>query len=634
MTRCVVVNEFVDKSVQPAARRLIGSTLEVDDAARVERWMDQQLVHVAEALHGRKWPWGVHQGRDLTFHAAMPTVPRVVACLNVWNDRPALEQTVPTWIECVDRVIVVDGAYAGIDAALGASTDGTVEYMRGVVDEAALEVVGPVDGTFWRDQFAKRNTYLDRATAGDLLFVIDADEFVEGAECLHKTHRAYDVGWVRLRARETYRREYDTPRVFRYEAGMKYQGRHHWIEDADGILITSHQYAGIRCDHTVLPITIDHARGLGRTGLRAHAIRGHRHSQTASERAHVKTVSDEHNTAREALRIVHLTQYDPGNVVYRLHSAINATTPHSSIYARVIQKDDENDNNPYDTPYQYDLSKDRDLLRIAVREADVVHCHLGYYGLHTLGVARAGRPLVIHHHGTMYRNAPELRNTQDANEGAGLRLVSNVEMLHYADDLVFLPNPVPATQYKRMREGLDDAGKWPESGSFRVAHAPSKRHLKGTEDFIAVCESLRDAGLPIEPVLIEGVDHETSLEIKATCDACFDSFWLGMQCSGIEAAAMGMPVLAGDERCRDEVNRLFGYVPWTYAPDRDALQYWLRRLMTDPIVYEEEAKRVTDHVRQHHDVAAVTMKYFDLLDERFHWRDRLRIGVYATEGGL
>ncbi len=46
-------------------------------------------------------------------------------------------------------------------------------------------------------------------------------------------------------------------------------------------------------------------------------------------------------------------------------------------------------------------------------------------------------------------------------------------------------------------------------------------------------------GIDIEPVLIENMEHGAALRLKASCDAVFDSFWLGMQGSGLEGAAMG-----------------------------------------------------------------------------------------------
>ena len=76
--------------------------------------------------------WDIHAGRVLDAtplkDLAMPT--RLVACLNVWNDRSVLELTVPSWKDHVDHVIVVDGSYSTTGEDL-LSTDGTQEYLRG-----------------------------------------------------------------------------------------------------------------------------------------------------------------------------------------------------------------------------------------------------------------------------------------------------------------------------------------------------------------------------------------------------------------------------------------------------------------------------------------------------------------------
>src|SRR5919197_2997933 len=65
----------------------------------------------------------------------------------------------------------------------------------------------------------------------------------------------------------------------------------------------------------------------------------------------------------------------------------------------------------------------------------------------------------------------------------------------------------------------------------RVAHAPSKRAVKGTDVVIAAVEALRQRGVAIELDLIEGVPHREARRRYAEADVIVDQLrigWYGM----------------------------------------------------------------------------------------------------------
>src|ERR1019366_9515060 len=80
----------------------------------------------------------------------------------------------------------------------------------------------------------------------------------------------------------------------------------------------------------------------------------------------------------------------------------------------------------------------------------------------------------------------------------------------------------------------------------RICHTPTNDRVKGTVSLDCILPDLMDKGWPIEYVKIINTKHQGCLRIKASCDITFDSYWLGIQGSGLEAAAMGQPVIAGD----------------------------------------------------------------------------------------
>lgn len=552
--------------------------------------------------------WWARSRRDLRLHDATQPGP-IIACLNIWNDAPALRRTLPTWIHQVDALVVADGPYA-VTGARGPSTD-DLEDVLAVVPCPIQRV--RMDGPCWMDQTNKRTALLQaaaRAYPDGTLLIIDADESLLGTL---RPLPVLDVGWVQVANPALYSRRYDQPRLIRAQPGLNYDQRHHWLRVGERLLAT-HQYGGPGWLHRVVSVNLTNHRGLEqapvRQEIKARALRMQHALEGSATTGAV--ASDRQTGRREALRILQLSALDPAFVVGRLHTAINATTPHASICVT------DGDNNPYHAPGQYHHRPDQPLVGVAWDEADVIHWHLNY---NTLGEQKKrwqDKPWrVIHHHGTMLRQRASYYAAL-APTHVGLSLVSNLELLQYGENLRWLPNPMPCAEYRRLR------ASYQPGPTFRVAHSPSKRHLKGTAQFLAAVETLQQAGLPIEAVLIEGRSYAESVALKSRCDAVFDSFWLGIQCSGLEGAAMGLPVIAGDPTVAGLYREVVGDVPYTYANDQVQLTAALERLVRDIPWREAEAKRVATYCETVHDEAAVALRYLDLLDEAFQWRAKMQ----------
>lgn len=548
--------------------------------------------------------WNKHDGRELD------TTPipdraynyRVVACLNVWNDRSTLELTVPSWKDKVDHVIAVDGSYSTTGQNTP-STDGTREYLHSVF--SSIEFIDGAGLT----QCEKRTLYLQRGRSNDYLFVIDADEQVIG-DTFRELPRC-DIGWVRIRS-TLYTKEYGQPRFFKWRPNLQYRGRHHWMYEGDRLFCT-HQYGGVGYIHRPVDITLLNNRELGRSSSRRAIKNVNLSAQNAVEFTLAATtrsvMSDAATQARECLRILTHAYRDDGLAPSRLHTAINRTTPHTSVFFKTRP-------GPFGVPTQYDAGLDYKLLTRAEAEANVIHIHSPASPIFP---QRFNIPLVYHHHGTRLRNNPE-KWAAEAKKRDALVIVSNLELLSWTEDYpaVFLPNAVPVARYRALAEMQRTTIDY--ASTFRVAHSPTVRERKGTTEFLTVCDRLRQRGYPIEPVLIEGLEHDHALMVKASCHAVFDSFWLGIQCSGIEGAAMGLPVIAGDTTVQDRYREQFGFVPYTFADCEEELECMLQRLMEDAQFYQEEAARVSDYVLDNHDESAVALTYLDHLDRAFRWR--------------
>jgi hypothetical protein len=174
----------------------------------------------------------------------------------------------------------------------------------------------------------------------------------------------------------------------------------------------------------------------------------------------------------------------------------------------------------------------------------------------------------------------------------------------------WLPITVPVARYRKLSKKRPATS--PPNG-FRIAHCPTRQSIKGTKEFLKAVDILNAKGLCIIPVLMTDLPQAEALARKRTCDATFDSFWLGIQTSGLEAGAMGQPCIAGDPDVRNLYRERVGYCPYTYAQDQQQLVEQIEQLATDSEYYAAEAKRVSDYVLAYHDYPAVARRYEEML---------------------
>lgn len=300
----------------------------------------------------------------------------------------------------------------------------------------------------------------------------------------------------------------------------------------------------------------------------------------------------------KGLRIGMFTWYDPAGVGWHLKQAINKTTPHLATYFREL-------NNYIKYPEQFHTIRDRALALEVIKKSDVIHCHLGFEYADRVGFNEKAK-YSIHYHGTKFRRDAKTYQEKAASRSA-IQFCSNLELTNYGKDINYLENPIPFDEYNNMINGRAP-GK-----VFKIAHSPTKRSNKGTAIFLKAIEALKKKEYQIEAILIEKKSHKEALEMKVKADACFDSFWLGMQMSGLESACFEQPVLAGDELIRDKMIELYGYCPYTFVTE-DTLEEQICNLINYKQYYKSEQERVTEHVKKYHDYGPVAKKYLELLD--------------------
>jgi len=263
----------------------------------------------------------------------------------------------------------------------------------------------------------------------------------------------------------------------------------------------------------------------------------------------------------------------------------------------------------------FNLPKQLRALRWALPRFDVFHFHAGL----TLAPRRLTLPLLrSRKKGIVFQSwGSDLRR----------RRASEVGYLEQADAVI-------AGSYLTRR--LAPRGRWPEYDVVhpaivlddwepvpaeprdvkRVAHAPSKRAVKGTESVIAAVESLRSRGAPVELDLIEGVPNREARTRYAAADVVVDQLrigWYGM--FAIESMALAKPVVVHlDEEAAAETEEAFGLeLPLVRADEVD-LEDVLAGLVEVRESLPELGRRSRDYVERVHGHTQVARQVLEIYE--------------------
>lgn len=283
------------------------------------------------------------------------------------------------------------------------------------------------------------------------------------------------------------------------------------------------------------------------------------------------------------MRIVMIAENDPAGVGALLRNALHRHTPHT---CRLITTQ---------TRYRHAWEKDlhvpdldaagRQELEAVLDAADIFHFHMLAdehmpLGHTTAAPFLAGKKLVHHHHGHhVFRAEPERFVRKYRELGRQNLLVSTPDLLRKLPGARWQPNLVPE-QLPAYRPAPR-----PADGTVRLAHSPTRKDLKNTDDLLAVCRGLHDALPQFVLELIDDVPHSECLARKQACDLAFDHMqgYYGM--ASLEALSQGLPTIAGLDAWNIATIREYFHcdaLPWVIARNRDELAAAIRRLVGDP----------------------------------------------------
>jgi hypothetical protein len=255
--------------------------------------------------------------------------------------------------------------------------------------------------------------------------------------------------------------------------------------------------------------------------------------------------------------------------------------------------------------YPEDLPYSEPEIRRRYRAADVVHLHNTLYGWRWLDDA-SGKPIVLHHHGTGFRENHEAL-AADVRKMRAVQVVATLDLEILEPDVRWVPGLTDIGLLRSIR-----AAFYRPSERIRIAHAPTNRAIKSTEAILAAFERLAER-YPIDLDLIEQTSWAECLARKARADILVDQVILGYGVNAIEAWAMGIPVIAGtqDRAVEAHMRQRFGQLPF-FAATEATLGHAIEALVTSREARAEYSAAGTAHVERWHSDAYVVPLLADI----------------------
>jgi glycosyltransferase involved in cell wall biosynthesis len=278
---------------------------------------------------------------------------------------------------------------------------------------------------------------------------------------------------------------------------------------------------------------------------------------------------------------------------------------------------------------------DYKLIESLFRWADVLHVKTTLSPYKQFDRGRS-KPVLLHHHGTAYREAPS-RHLDEARHYGALTAVSTIDLLRFApNESRWSPSPQDCDTLMARRRA-----EYVPSETVRVLHAPSSRRVKGTALFLEVMADLEQE-YNCKAVLVEGKSWREVIGAKAAgADIYYDQLTLGYGQNALEAWAMGVPVVVGaEDYILDEMRRVLGALPFVPTTP-ETLRERLAALIQSKAQREDEGALGQDYTRQYHDYPAAIATLRNLYDEaiaikrgghRYPWENGARRGERRRVG--
>jgi glycosyltransferase involved in cell wall biosynthesis len=208
---------------------------------------------------------------------------------------------------------------------------------------------------------------------------------------------------------------------------------------------------------------------------------------------------------------------------------------------------------------------------------------------------KLGKKVIFHFHGSEIRG----KKMHPRIKLADARLVSSPDLLQYALDGIWIPQPIDLEYWKPLPDFN------PEK-TLIIIHAPTHRNKKGTDLILLTIQELKKEGYPVELSLIEGKPYESLKSYYQKGDIFMDQILIGTYGNfSIEGMALKKPICVF---ITDEASRLYPEELPVMNTSPDNLKQNLIKLIEDEKLRIDLGEKGRAYVEKYHDVQKVALK--------------------------
>lgn len=276
--------------------------------------------------------------------------------------------------------------------------------------------------------------------------------------------------------------------------------------------------------------------------------------------------------------------------------------------------------------------KMKQYLNKAINQYDIFHFHFGSTFLPDKSdleiLKKAGKKMVVHHRGSdarllssakkknpFVRVKPEWTeekirdNLTKLSKYVDHAIALDYEIQSYISDYYQNTHVIPhIVDIASLQPNYPKGNKKP-----LIVHAPTKRQLKGTEFILEAVEQLQNDGTSFDFQLIEGMDHQETMNLIAKADIVIDQLRIGSPgFLSTEAMALGKPIICYIRE--DLVDEYPDDFPIVNA-NPDTITDVLSDLINQPAKWKELGVKGRAYVKQYHSATNVVNQYISLYKE-------------------
>ncbi len=314
----------------------------------------------------------------------------------------------------------------------------------------------------------------------------------------------------------------------------------------------------------------------------------------------------------ESLKILHIE--NPAGVASQIARAQRTLGHHADVLQTWRGKLDFSPN--FEIYYDGNpLTILRNMAKVAgmAKSYDIIHAHTGInwkrWDIVSMRLRR--KPIVVHYHGSETRMGYGMSYRRFVPK---VKIVATPDLLLWHPKAEFIPNPYAS------KTGLVS---WPEQKKLKLIHAPTNRHLKGTEKVLRAIEMLQEKGMAFDFKLLEDISHDELLREMGRSHIVIDQISDERETGipglfgviSLEAMSMGRMSIAylSPEAAHAYDSSLPIVSP--RAPTAKALAQILQRYLTDPRSVRQTGEAGVRYVKEFHDPIEIAKRHIEIYEK-------------------